>query len=109
MPKETSINAVAFREGDVWVVQGIEYDIVAHAANLDALPMAFMRAVIENACISVHLGREPLAGIKPAPERFRRLFDQASVEVSPVKPVDREPLLPSSDIRVRVTERLRAA
>ena len=75
------INAVAFKEGDAWIVQGIEYDIVAHATTITALPLAFTRAVLENMLITEHLGRRPLEGIKPAPERFRQLFDNAIVEM----------------------------
>lgn len=75
------INAAAFKEGDAWVIQGIEYDIVAHAYDVTALPHAFMRAVVENMMITEHLGRKPLAGIKPAPDRFRTLFEDAEIEM----------------------------
>lgn len=74
------INAIAFREGDAWVIQGIEYDIVAHAYDVTKLPHAFMRAVIENMIITEHLGRKPLEGIKPAPEHFRSLYEEAGKE-----------------------------
>ena len=79
------INAVAFKEGDAWVVQGIEYDIVAHAYDVTTLPHAFMRAVIENMAVTEHLGRKPLEGIKPAPAHFRLLFQDAEVEMRPTK------------------------
>lgn len=72
------INVVAFNDGGVWVAQGVEFDITAHAEDISKLPRAFMRAVVENACITQQLGRTPLAGIGPAPERFRRMFDEAS-------------------------------
>ena len=38
------INAVAFKEGNAWVIQGIEYDIVTHAYDVTKLQQAFMRA-----------------------------------------------------------------
>ena len=85
---QIQINAVAFQEGDAWVIQGIEYDIVAHAHDVKALPDAFTRAVIENICITEHLGREPLQGIKPAPDRFRELYERAEVEVRSTHPLD---------------------
>ena len=91
------INAVAFREGDAWVIQGIEYDIVAHAYDVTALPYAFMRAVIESMIIAEHLGRKPLEGIKPAPEHFRLLYEDAEVEMRPTKKKDEWP-----NIAVRV-------
>lgn len=104
MPKEIHLSAVAFREGDVWVVQGIEYDITAHADDVSKLPYAFMRAVIENAHIGQHLGREPLAGIKPAPARFRRMFDEAVTEVRAVKEPERPADLPIAGWDIRVAE-----
>ena len=85
---DIQISAVAFQEGDVWVVQGIEYDIVAHASEIDRLPAAFMRAIVENAYITEHLGRRPLEGIKPAPAHFRALFDNARTELRAILPLE---------------------
>ena len=68
------INAVAYQEGDSWIAQGIEFDIVAHAGDILALPDAFSRAVLENIFITEHLGRKPLEGVGPAPRHFRELF-----------------------------------
>ena len=82
------INAVAYQEGHVWVVQGIEFDICAHSNDAAGVPAAFLRALAENAAISQHLGREPLQGIRPAPDRFRTLFEEAVTQVKPVKHLD---------------------
>jgi len=97
MDARHSINAVAFKEGDVWVVQGIEYDIVAHAHDVTALPQAFMRAVVENMLITKQLGRRPFEGLKPAPERYRLLYEDAEIEMRPTKKKDEWP-----DVAVRV-------
>jgi hypothetical protein len=94
------INAVAFKEGDAWVVQGIEYDIVAHAHEVTALPNAFIRAVLENIVITEHLGKRALEGIRPAPERFRELFEEAQVEMRPTRRNAK------ADVSVRVAERV---
>jgi hypothetical protein len=83
--RRVAINAVAFKEGDSYVIQGIEFDIVAHADDVMAVPDAFGRAVAENILIARHLGRQPLEGIGPAPERFRKLFESAPVEVRTTK------------------------
>jgi hypothetical protein len=85
MTHEININAIAYEEGGAWVIQGIEYDIVASAADFRSLPKAFMRAVMDNACITEYLGRKPLEGIEPAPAHFRELFDQATWEMRAVK------------------------
>lgn len=96
-PNNFLITAVAFKEGDAWVVQGIEYDIVAHAYDVTKLPHAFMRAVVENMVITEHLGRKPFEGIKPAPERFRSMYEQAETEMRPAKKKKEWP-----DVAVRV-------
>ena len=95
--KQFRINAVAFKEGDAWVVQGIEYDIVAHAYDVTKLPQAFLRAVVENMIITQHLGRAPFEGIKAAPERFRSMFEEAETEMRPLKKMEEWP-----DVAVRV-------
>ena len=85
MVDKIHINAVAYEEDGAWVAQGIEYDIVAHAPDVLRLPDAFSRAVMENICITTHLGKTPLQGVKPAPGRFLELFEAATVEVRPTK------------------------
>ena len=83
--QQVHINAIAFKEGDAWVVQGIEYDIVAHAYDVAKLPDAFTRAVLENIVITEHLGRRALEGIKPAPDRFREMYEHAETEMRSIR------------------------
>ncbi len=99
-----TISAVAFEEEGVWVVQGIEYDICTHAKDPASVPTAFMRAIAENACITQHLGREPLEGIKPAPARFKALFDEAVTQVKPVRDGLGLPHLPIAAMDIRLAE-----
>jgi hypothetical protein len=103
MDQPITINAVAFPEGEVWVVQGVEYDICTHARNAAGVPAAFVRAVVENACITEHLGRKPLEGIKPAPERFKAMFNDAVTQLRPVKAID-VPNLPIVAMDIRVAD-----
>lgn len=84
MSQPIKINAIAFQEGDAWVIQGIEYDIVAHTHDVTKAPHTFLRAVVENILITEHLGRQPLEGIKPAPERFRAMYEAGTTEMRPV-------------------------
>jgi hypothetical protein len=92
------INAVAFKEGNAWIVQGIEYDIVAHAYEVAALPTAFVRAVLDNIAITRHLGRRALEGIMPAPAHFRVLYERAQTEIPPPKTID--PRAPSITVKL---------
>ena len=96
-----TINAIVFKEGDLWIIQGIELDIVARASNVADAPQAFLRAVLDNAVITEELGRAPLAGISPAPERFRLMFERAKTALSLVDDVTL-PRLPINDVHLRL-------
>ncbi len=98
------INAVAYQEGEVWIIQGIEYDIVAFASDISKLTSAFAKAVVENACITEHLGRFPLAGIKPAPEHFKRMFEVSETELRSVKSHNNTIGKPVPDLSIRLAD-----
>jgi len=77
-----SINAIAFKEGDAWVIQGIEYDIVVHTYDVTAAPEAFMLAVIENMLITEHLGRAPFFRYFAKPESAEESIEELVVAAS---------------------------
>jgi hypothetical protein len=84
MSQKVKINAVVYKEGDLWIAQGIEYDIVARANYPDGVPAAFAKAVANTAQVSVELGGEPFAGISKAPARFQLMFDRAQTRIVPI-------------------------
>lgn len=90
------VNALAFKQGDLWIVQGIEFDIVARANDLDSVPTAFTRALVANACVSQHLGREPLEGVPQAPDEFREMFERAKTEVRGLDVIPEGGVVPGS-------------
>lgn len=98
-----AICAVAFEEDGVWVVQGVEYDICTHAKDAAGVPAAFMRAIAENACIAQHLGRGALEGVRPAPARFKTMFDEAVTQVRPVQDLAAHDL-PIAAVDIRLAE-----
>jgi len=102
MSETVTINAVAFQEGNAWVIQGIEYDIVAHTYDVQKVPEAFTRAVLENVAITEHLGRKPLEGIKRAPERFREMYEKAHVEMRQLRSPN--PAMTAPEVSVRLAE-----
>ncbi|NOZ32702.1 MAG: hypothetical protein GXP01_06435 [Alphaproteobacteria bacterium] len=106
---EICINAIAYREGNVYVAQAIEYDIVAHAKQLHDLPMALMRSVADNIAITLSLGREPLAGVARAPDRFQDMFNEAQVSIEPVTPIDNPSPFPKTGGSIRYLETLEVA
>jgi hypothetical protein len=90
------IRVVAYQVGDLWIAQGVEYDIMARAKSLTTLPKAFNRALMSNLCVNDELGREGLDGIPPAPDHFREVFEGATLDV-----ITRDPAVrPGLDIRV---------
>jgi len=75
------IRAVAFREGDVWVVHGVEYDIVAQAKDpLDA-PEAFIRTLLSTLMINRRLGRSGFERLNSAPSKYRDMFERANRQI----------------------------
>ena len=87
MGKEIIMNAVAFNEGNVWIVQGIEYNLAAVARSVQDIPKAFANLLIERLHVAEHLGVQPFQGIAPAPQRFHQMFDEAMTEMKQTRPV----------------------
>jgi hypothetical protein len=75
------VNVVVFEDGDLWVAQGIEFDIAARADKASKLPRAFERALVANLATNHALGRDALDKIPPAPQRYRELFDKAQFDL----------------------------
>ncbi len=60
----------AIKGKEVWVAQGLEYDIVAQAPTLERLENRFMRTVLGYFVYAFETKTPVLNGIKPAPKRF---------------------------------------
>jgi hypothetical protein len=55
---------------------------------------------MENILITKLLGREPLAGIKPGPKRFKEMFELAETEMRRTKSAEGDP-----EVAVRVMDK----
>lgn len=73
------IRVVAFKEGGIYIAQGLDYDICAQASTLSDLPEKFAISVAANIAIALDLGKEPLKGINRAPQQFWDMFDAAQL------------------------------
>jgi hypothetical protein len=71
------VSLLLLREGEVWVAQGLEYDIVAQGKSLKEAIKAFERTCVGQIAIDVEHGNRPLDGIEQAPEQFWDMFDGA--------------------------------
>ncbi|MGH6850070.1 MAG: hypothetical protein ACREDD_06440 [Methylocella sp.] len=85
MMNQIIISAIAFHDEGVWVAQCIEHDIAVSAETLPKLRRAFEKAVVANICVNEELGRSGLDGIPPAPSHFRDLFENADIDLHPIK------------------------
>jgi hypothetical protein len=79
MPERT-IHAVVFREGEWWVAQCLEHDLVGLAGSLEELPGELRRQLRAQIEISLEAGVEPFAELPAAPARFWKMYEAAEVQ-----------------------------
>jgi len=101
MGMPTQIRAVAFQEGDIWVVQGVDFDVVAQAKELMDAPIAFLRTVVSTFAVNQKLGRDADCCMRAAPVRFLEMFESADMELRPLGPLPTDPQIPRPDIAMR--------
>ena len=71
------INVVLVRDGDMWVAQGLEYDIAAQGTTIAETKNAFTRVLCSQVVLDLHHGDSPLAGFEPAPQEYWDRFRKA--------------------------------
>jgi hypothetical protein len=65
-----------------WTAQGIEFDIVAQGESVHDAILSFERVLLAWFELDKELQREPLSALPPAPEKYRNMFDEASVALT---------------------------
>lgn len=70
------IKAVLFQEGDWWVGQCLDHDIVAQAKSVKDLAYEIQKAVIGHIVVSRQEGLVPFASLPKAPAQYWELFKQ---------------------------------
>lgn len=73
MQEQKEIRVITYKDGDLWVAQCLEYDIAAHAADLETLHARLLVALDAEREESVRRNGVPFAGIDPAPARFHEM------------------------------------
>jgi hypothetical protein len=81
--EENRVRVIAFKEGDMWVGQCLEYDIGAQAPDLDVLHNRLMMALGAERDESVRRHGTAFAGIEPAPPHFHEMWEKQSGGFSP--------------------------
>jgi hypothetical protein len=89
------IHAIAFREGEWWSAQCLEYDIAVQAKSVAALQREIERVLTAYVVLAQKEKRSPFEGLDPAPKKYREMYKRAQREVtsSPI------PRAESSDVR----------
>ena len=81
--KRIVIRAVILKDGDLWAVQGLEYDIAAQGNSVHDAMQSFGRVVISWIDLDLELGRTPFSKVSPAPQEFWELFEQGVIVSDP--------------------------
>ncbi|WP_316205918.1 hypothetical protein [Bradyrhizobium sp. SZCCHNR3058] len=75
------LRVIVYREGDLYVAQGIDHDIATQAPDIPTL-LERLDLTIEAECaMSRDKHSEPFAGIAPAPNYFHALWNKRSVSL----------------------------
>jgi hypothetical protein len=91
-----TINAVVFREDELWVAQCLEYNLVSCTKELEDLPGELMRQIQGQVRIDLQDGKMPFADFRAAPVKYWELFKKAS----------RDPRLPEPPLTSQVEAHL---
>ena len=71
------IRTVVFKDGDWWIIQGLEYDFATATRRLEDVPGEIRRWLTVLFAASQALGVQPFQGYPSAPRRFWKMFEQA--------------------------------
>ncbi|MEP7009491.1 MAG: hypothetical protein ABJC13_04135 [Acidobacteriota bacterium] len=85
-----TIRAVAFRSGDWWVAQCLEYRIATQSRRLEDLPYELDRLLKVQIAASLEMGIEPFYGFSPAPRKYWEMYEKATSRVEPVRKREQE-------------------
>lgn len=64
------VRVLVLQDGDQYLAQGIDYDLGAQAPSERQAIQSFVRIFKAHVRRDLELGRAPLEGVPPAPERF---------------------------------------
>lgn len=73
--KTIHIRAVQFQESGLWCGQCLEHDVATQARTLADLKAELIQAISIHADLAIERGREPLAGLPKAPDRYFQMYD----------------------------------
>ena len=78
MASPDELRVIIYRDGDIWVAQCLEFDIGAQAPDRETLQVRLSAIINAEIRESVQHHGEPFAGIDPAPDYFREMWENAA-------------------------------
>lgn len=72
------IRAVVYREGEWWIIRGLEYDFVAVTKCLEEVPEAIQKFLLIMVSASLEQGIRPFQGYSPAPRKYWKMYEEAA-------------------------------
>src|SRR5256885_1188889 len=100
MATSTELRIVAFQKDGNWVAQCLEYDIAAHAADLDTVLLRIDDTLIAEAEYTNERHGAAFKGIDPAPKLYEVLWDRALTSVCPAPEIAQSALTSKSHYKV---------
>ena len=81
---EKTIRAVVFKQGDWWIIQGLEYGFVTYTERLEDVPGEIRRWLLVLFAASQKYGIKPFTGYSPAAQKFWDLYENATPWQGPI-------------------------
>ena len=84
-----TLRVIVFREGDIYVAQGIELDISTQAKDIDTLIKRLDLTIDAECAMSLERGGKRFEGVPSAPNYYHDLWEKRSVALTHLHvPVD---------------------
>jgi hypothetical protein len=97
------LNVVLFIECGCWVAQCLEHDIAAQASTIRDVKHLIIKTISAEAKLDANAGRRPLESVKPAPQRYWRMFEEGE-RLAEQEPIPTEAIPPAFMINAMQAE-----
>lgn len=75
--KNIQLKVLFFKDGQSWIAQGLEYDMVAQGRTIQEAQKSFERVFVTNIVVNIKNKIKPLSQFKKAPKIFFKMFENA--------------------------------
>ena len=80
MKSPENLHVLFVFEGEHWIAQGIELNIVASARQEEDLPEAFQLALVSHIAAQQAYGKKPFANLGKTPKKYIKIFESCASE-----------------------------